>query len=609
MTYGYEDPAIFPVVDLYDSNMINMYINAAREQYNQNRQEMKEFQKLYGDFYSPSTADMDYVDRQTRGRINDAMAYMQQNGIDPLRSAEGRAMIQRIINTTPTGEIAKRQQSAKVLEEYLKNKAALQRANKYNDDFEQGILGYREDGTPITVENWDTSRDGVWMRPSPNEYQDLNEYTGHIFDDLKDSFIETKYGLDWYGVTRDQMAEALTPQLGGLLNNELGRFHYENARKDLQAMGVENPTDAQVMQQFKDNILTANRERMRLRFEENAEYKRQREAELEEQQAQRNFRRQMQLAQAKNSGKGSGRGGSRGSGSDGTGDPKDWRDSYWWNTYNGGLANSASYGQLQLDRNNVPNYYDQLGDIVPNQQMAFSHNEETTSFTDNFGKYRQHYTVLTDPRETYKFIRNNEKAELDDSGKFEATPDDMDRIVRDTYVITNTYGWGASGKMNSGGGTDRKRSALKDGLKKQGYSGFKVAPLSEHYQAMDKGGRLRTYNRIKIYPYKRDKEGNIQYGKSIDAYYDMRINSERGNPKKVEERTAGYAPIVPSNEPPMTTFGVADGTDILDYKQTTSGRDLIGTQIPIVEPITYGIYGGGNAYPEDTYLNQLRDNN
>jgi len=51
---------------------------------------------------------MDYVDRQTRGRINDAMAYMQQNGIDPLRSAEGRAMIQRIINTTPTGEIAKR---------------------------------------------------------------------------------------------------------------------------------------------------------------------------------------------------------------------------------------------------------------------------------------------------------------------------------------------------------------------------------------------------------------------------------------------------------------------------------------------------------------------
>lgn len=125
---------------------------------------------------------------------------------------------------------------------------------------------------------------------------------------------------------------------------------------------------------------------------------------------------------------------------------------------------------------------------------------------------------------------------------------------------------------------------------------------------MDKGGRLRTYNRIKIYPYKRDKEGNVQYGKSIDAYYDMRINSERGNPKKVEERTVGYVPIIP-NDPPMTTFGVADGTDILDYKQTTSGRDLIGTQIPIVEPITYGTYGGGNAYPEDTYLNQLRDNN
>jgi len=64
----------------------------------------------------------------------------------------------------------------------------------------------------------------VWDRISPIQYQDLNEYAGHIFDKMEDSFIESdpETGLDWYGVNRDRRAEALTPQLGGLLSSPLG---------------------------------------------------------------------------------------------------------------------------------------------------------------------------------------------------------------------------------------------------------------------------------------------------------------------------------------------------------------------------------------------------
>lgn len=53
MIYGQDEPMLFPVADLYDSGMMQMYINAAKEQYNQNREDMKEFMKTYGDFMSP----------------------------------------------------------------------------------------------------------------------------------------------------------------------------------------------------------------------------------------------------------------------------------------------------------------------------------------------------------------------------------------------------------------------------------------------------------------------------------------------------------------------------------------------------------------------------
>ena len=81
---------------------------------------MKEFMKTYGDFMSPFANDIAWVDQQTRGRINDAMRYLQENGIDPLRSAEGRAIIQNVINSVDKAGINQRRANAAIGEEYLK---------------------------------------------------------------------------------------------------------------------------------------------------------------------------------------------------------------------------------------------------------------------------------------------------------------------------------------------------------------------------------------------------------------------------------------------------------------------------------------------------------
>jgi hypothetical protein len=67
---------------------------------------------------------------------------------------------------------------------------------------------------------------GIWGYSSPTEYKDLNQFTGHIFDKMADEYIRTIDGYDYSGVSRERRENALTSQLGGLINTDLGRFHY-----------------------------------------------------------------------------------------------------------------------------------------------------------------------------------------------------------------------------------------------------------------------------------------------------------------------------------------------------------------------------------------------
>lgn len=261
---GLEKPVEYGSRQIFDPTMANMvlnaqnrYVQAMREDYMQGREDLKEFNKNFGDFFSPIQKDMEWYDQNVTGATRDLINNLYAQGIDPLRSAEGRAAISRWINNMPTGKINQLKQSAADANEYLKNKAALQSKGLWNPEFERMILKGR------SLEDWDTANDGMWTRTAPAEYQDLNKFTTHIFDALKDSYIGTdKDHYDWYGITPEQMMQSLTPDtIGGLLNSDLGRFHYNNAKNDLLRQGVVNPTDAQIMQQFKNNIVAANNEK------------------------------------------------------------------------------------------------------------------------------------------------------------------------------------------------------------------------------------------------------------------------------------------------------------------------------------------------------------
>lgn len=269
MITGYEEPVLFPSMNLYDTRMMQMYINAAKEQYNQNREDMANFLKEYGSFTSPISSDVTWVDQQTRGRINDAINYLQQNGIDPLRSAEGRAVIQRVINSTDVAGINARKQSAENRKLWDKTAAALKAEGKYNADFVNWAFQQKYGVDPS---QWSTASNGIWQETSPEIYQDLNAATKAWYDQMQPGYLGTVDGYDYVGNTPEDVA-AIAKQNLPDLTSTYWQYQKELARRQLGP----NATEDQINGQLVNNIVAAQAEKyMRPKRIENAEYERSR---------------------------------------------------------------------------------------------------------------------------------------------------------------------------------------------------------------------------------------------------------------------------------------------------------------------------------------------
>lgn len=246
MVYANDQWIQLPTRDLYDTQIMAMAINAARDMYEKGQQEMKDFQKTYGDFLTPIMADQDWYNQNVTGRVRDAVNALYAQGIDPLRNAQGRAVISQLINNMPYGDIAKKRMRAKNAEEYYKNMAALRLNDKYNEDFSK-YLG--EDPS-----QWDPDFAGV---TSPTAYSDLNAKTSPWFDKVnRNAYLYTKDGYDYFGVKPEDLMQVMNSQIPDFVNSNYGRYQLELAR---QQVGP-NASDAEALEQLKRNIVSANNE-------------------------------------------------------------------------------------------------------------------------------------------------------------------------------------------------------------------------------------------------------------------------------------------------------------------------------------------------------------
>ena len=231
----YDEPVAVPIIDLLDSNMMSQYISAAREQYNQAVQEQKDFAKEFGELYGPNANINKQFYDDTRGAVNKGLDYLYQNGIDPLRSAEGRAYIAKIIRERPYAEIANLKAQNESMKTYQRYKAEAMRNGTYDPDFEKFVLGGK------TLETWDPSTDGMWTREAPSKYSSLKDWTSNLFDNMQleyDDEATKKAGgmYQVYSKSPKKMQQILDSNIKDMTKSELGRYYLDMYGGDINAL-------------------------------------------------------------------------------------------------------------------------------------------------------------------------------------------------------------------------------------------------------------------------------------------------------------------------------------------------------------------------------------
>lgn len=231
----YDEPVAVPIIDLLDSNMMSQYISSAREQYNQAVQDQKEFAKEFGELYGPNANVNKQFYDITRGAVNRGLDYLYQNGIDPIRSAEGRAYIAKIIRERPYAEIANLKAQNESMKTYQRYRAEAMRNGTYDPDFEKFVLGGK------TLESWDPSIDGMWTREAPAKYSSLKDWTSNLFDNMQleyDDEATKKAGgmYQVYSKSPKKMQQILDSNIKDMTKSELGRYYLNMYGGDIEAL-------------------------------------------------------------------------------------------------------------------------------------------------------------------------------------------------------------------------------------------------------------------------------------------------------------------------------------------------------------------------------------
>lgn len=231
----YDEPVAVPIIDLLDSSMMSQYISAAREQYNQAIQDQKEFAKEFGELYGPNAnVNKEFYDI-TRGAVNKGLDYLYQNGIDPIRSAEGRAYIAKIIRERPYAEIANLKAQNESMKTYQRYRAEAMRNGTYDPNFEKFALGGK------TLETWDPSTDGMWTREAPSKYSSLKDWTSNLFDNMQleyDPELTKQAGglYQVYSKSPKKMQQILDANIKDMTKSDLGRYYLNMYGGDIDAL-------------------------------------------------------------------------------------------------------------------------------------------------------------------------------------------------------------------------------------------------------------------------------------------------------------------------------------------------------------------------------------
>ena len=237
---GHEQPVLYSMDEIFNPTTANMvlnaqqnYVNAMREDYKEGVQEMKNFMKEYGDFTSPYSQDVDDYYDLTTGGASKLYDSLQAQGIDPIRSKEGRAILERYIMTRPYQDLAKLKETAEHRKNYLKAAADLDRKGLLDRDYEKwrlGQLGITDDT------DWSTLRGGkIWTEDSPGTLESMDDLVTPYFKGMEniDRDKGVKDGYRRSGIDDADVQQVAKPAAANIKNTLSGKYHYWKLKDDI----------------------------------------------------------------------------------------------------------------------------------------------------------------------------------------------------------------------------------------------------------------------------------------------------------------------------------------------------------------------------------------
>ena len=224
---GYEIPVEMPSMGVYNTDLMKMYIAGVKEQYDQAREEMKDFMKLYQDFYSdvPGATEL-YNDLTIKG-ASDLINKMYAQGIDPYKSPEARAIISQYIAGAPVGKLNEMKRSAENAAMYKKALAQAINDPNFDPEYNRAMIGG-------DLETWNPNK--PWTATAPYIAPSAEKLFSPYMEKFKQSEIlpkeeQDRPGYIKVGTTKENQQGALRMALENYEKTPYGQYKRQQANQ------------------------------------------------------------------------------------------------------------------------------------------------------------------------------------------------------------------------------------------------------------------------------------------------------------------------------------------------------------------------------------------
>ena len=222
MVYGADRIVQMPVMQLYDTGLMQSAINNARYMYDKAEKRMDDFYEKYDNFYTPIQRDQDWYNENVIGKFRKGIDELYARGEDPLRTASGRAKLAQLARSIDVGTVNKLRTSADNAREFLKERSRLEAAGLYNP------LLAKYDGPNIN--SYSTLESGAWDKMSPTKIVDMATFGNPYYEGMKPNVHKaSKNGISYSieSITPEDLEKIANDHYNELVSTAQGQLMYK----------------------------------------------------------------------------------------------------------------------------------------------------------------------------------------------------------------------------------------------------------------------------------------------------------------------------------------------------------------------------------------------